>query len=145
MFLLRQQPPRSCSSKNIAKTSDSIAIRQQLLDNPDCAKLHNDDMFPIISRAWLSFHLAVLESIYIQTKKPPWFRQKEFVFSLGLYGHVALIGQLCRSCACVYHFSDLVYSIYNRVHILHRVLLDPFFDVLYSEENQTKKAFSSML
>ena len=41
-------------------------------------------------------------------------------------------------------FSDLVYSIHNRVHILHHVLLDPFFDVFYSEENQTKKAFDKL-
>ena len=80
----REQPPRSCRSRNTVKTSDS-AIGQHLLDNPDCAKLYNDDMFRIIVRARSSFHLAVLESIYIQTKKPPLCRQKEFVFSLGLH------------------------------------------------------------
>ena len=79
----REQPPRSFRSRNTVKTSDS-AIGQHLLDNPDCAKLYNDDMFRIIGRARSSFHLAVLESIYIQTKKPPLCRQKEFVFSLGL-------------------------------------------------------------
>ena len=78
----REQPPRSCRSRNIVKNSDS-AIGQHLLDNPDCAKLYNDDMFRIIGRARLPFHLAVFESIYIQTKKPPLCRQKEFVFSLG--------------------------------------------------------------
>ena len=80
----REQPPRSCRSRNTVKTSDS-AIGQHLLDNPDCAKLYNDDMFRIIGRARSSFHLAVLESIYIKTKKPPLCRQKEFVFSLGLH------------------------------------------------------------
>ena len=80
----REQPPRSCRSRNTVKTSDS-AIGQHLLDNPDCAKLYNDDMFRIIGIARLSFHLAVLESIYIKTKKPPLCRQKEFVFSLGLH------------------------------------------------------------
>ena len=79
----REQPPRSRRSRNTVKSSDS-AIGQHLLDNPDCAKLYNDDMFRIIGRARSSFHLAVLESIYIQTKKPPLCRQKEFVFSLGL-------------------------------------------------------------
>ena len=76
----REQPPRS---RNTVKTSDS-AIGQYLLNNQDCAKLYNDDMFQIIGRAQASFHLAVLESIYIQTKKPPLCRQKEFIFSLGL-------------------------------------------------------------
>ena len=66
----REQPTRSCRSRTTVKTSDS-AIGQHLLDNPDCAKLYNDDMFRIIGRARSSFHLAVLESIYIQMKKPP--------------------------------------------------------------------------
>ena len=101
-----EQPPRSCRSRNTVKTSE-FAIGQHLLDNPDCAKLNNDDMFRIIGRARSSFHLAVLESIYIQTKKPPLYRQKEFVFSLGLhweffFRHAALIGQLYRFCACVF-------------------------------------------
>ena len=60
------------------------AIGQHLLDNPDCAKLYNDDMFQIIGRARSSFHLAILGSIYIQTKKPPLCRQKEFVSLLEL-------------------------------------------------------------
>ena len=43
----------------------------------------------------------------MQTKKPPLCRQKEFVLSLGLqwyffFRHAALIGQLYRSCACVF-------------------------------------------
>ena len=66
----REQPPRSCRARNTVKTSDS-AIGQHLLVNPDCAKLYNDDMFRIIGRARSSFNLAALESIYIQTKKPP--------------------------------------------------------------------------
>ena len=79
----REQPPRSCRSRNTVKTSDSD-IGLHLLANPDCTKLYNDDIFWIIGRAWSSFHLAVLESIYIQTKKPTLGRQKEFVFCLGL-------------------------------------------------------------
>ena len=42
--------------KYINKTSDS-AIGQHLLDNPDCAKLYNDDKFWIIGRARSSFQL----------------------------------------------------------------------------------------
>ena len=56
-FPQREQPLRSCRSRNTVKTSDS-AIGQHLLDNPDCAKLYNDDMFRIIGRARSSFHLA---------------------------------------------------------------------------------------
>ena len=37
-------------SRNTVKTSNS-AIGQHLFDNPDCAKLYDDDMFWIIGRA----------------------------------------------------------------------------------------------
>ena len=80
----REEPPRACRSRNTVKTSDS-AIGQHLLDNPDCAKLYNDDMFRIIGRARSSFHLAVLESIYMQTKKPPLSKQRSPHFSLNSY------------------------------------------------------------
>ena len=80
----REQPPRSCKSKITTKTCDS-AIGQHLLENPDCAKNYNGDMFRIIGKVRSSFHLAVLESIYINTKKPLLCRQKEFVFTLGLH------------------------------------------------------------
>ena len=63
----REQPPRSCKTKITTKTCDS-AIGQHLLENLDCAKNYNCDMFWIIGKARLSFHLAVLESIYISTK-----------------------------------------------------------------------------
>ena len=80
----REQPPRSCRSKIKTKTCDS-AIVQHLLENPDCAKNYNGDMFRIIGKARSSFHLAVLESIYISTKKPLLCRQKEFLLTLGLH------------------------------------------------------------
>ena len=66
---LREQPPRSCKSIITTKTCNS-AIGQHLLENQDCSKNYNGDMFRIIGRARSSFHLAVLESIYISTKKP---------------------------------------------------------------------------
>ena len=80
----RERPPRSRKSKITTKTCDS-AIGQHLLENPDCAKYYNGDLFRIIGKARSSFHLAVLESIYISTKKPLLCRQKEFVFTLGLH------------------------------------------------------------
>ena len=80
----REQPSRSCKTKITTKTCDS-AIGQHLLENPDCANNYNCDMFRIIGKARSSFHLAVLESIYISSKKPLLCRQKEFVFTLGLH------------------------------------------------------------
>ena len=72
------------------------AIGQHLLENPECAKMYNDDKFRIIGQARSSFHLGVLESVYIKTQNPVLCRQKEFVFPLGLFnqekGDSALIG-----------------------------------------------------
>ena len=101
----RERPPRSCKSKITTKTCDS-AIGQHLLENPDCAKNYNGDMFRIIGKSRSSFHLAVLESIYISTKK----------HSIGntLNRQVALIGQPIQSCARV---SDWPISIHNWVCI----------------------------
>ena len=60
-------------------------IGQHLLENPECAKMYNDDKFRIIGQARSSFHLGVLESVYIKTQNPVLCRQKEIVFSLGLF------------------------------------------------------------
>ena len=80
----REQPPRSCKTPNAQNKYDS-AIGQHLLENPECAKMYNDDKFRIIGQARSSFHLGVLESVYIKTQNPVLCRQKEFVFSLGLF------------------------------------------------------------
>ena len=39
----------------------------------------------IIEQARSSFHLSVLESVCVKTQNPVLCRQKEFVFSLGLF------------------------------------------------------------
>ena len=61
------------------------AIGQHLIANPECAKTYTDDNFRIIGQARSSFHLSVLESVYVKTQNPVLCRQKEFVFSLGLF------------------------------------------------------------
>ena len=61
------------------------AIGQHLITNPECAKTYTDDNFRMIEEVRSSFHLNVLESVYIKTQKPVFCRQKEFVFSLGLF------------------------------------------------------------
>ena len=58
---------------------------QHHLTNPECAKTYTDDNFRIIGQARSSFHLGVLESVYIKTQNPVLCKQKEFVFSLGLF------------------------------------------------------------
>ena len=82
--ITREQPPRMCKNSNSKMKSDS-AIGQHLLTNPECAKTYTDDNFWIIGQARLSFHLGVLESVYIKTQSPVLCKQKEFVFSLGVF------------------------------------------------------------
>ena len=48
-------------------------------------KMCTDDNFLIIGEAKSSFHLSVLESVYIKIQIPVLCKQKEFVFSLGLF------------------------------------------------------------
>ena len=82
--IIREQPPRMCKSSNSKMKSDS-AIGQHLIKNPECAKTYSDDNFRIIGQARSSFHLSVLESIYIKTQNPVLCKQKELIFSLGLF------------------------------------------------------------
>ena len=65
----REQPPRGCKTRNAQNKCDS-AIGQHLLENPECAKMYNDDKFRIIRQARSSFHLGVLESVYIKSRNP---------------------------------------------------------------------------
>ena len=80
----REQPSRSCKTKITTKTCDS-AIGQHLLGTEIVQKTIMENLFRIIGKALSLFHLALLESIYISTKKPLLYRQKEFVFTLGLH------------------------------------------------------------
>ena len=63
---------------------DSV-IGQHLIKNPECAKAYTDDNFRIIGPARSSFHLSALESVYINTQHPVLCKQKELIFSLGLF------------------------------------------------------------
>ena len=55
--------------------SDS-AIGQHVITNRECAKTYTDDNCRIIGQARSSFHLCVLESVYIKTQKPALCKQK---------------------------------------------------------------------
>ena len=78
------QPPRLCKNNNSKITCES-AIGQHLLTNPECAKTYTDDNFRIIGQGRSSFHLGVLESVYIKTQNPVLCKQKDFIFSLGIF------------------------------------------------------------
>ena len=78
---MREQPPRMCKNPNPKMKCDS-AIGQHLIKNPGCTKTYRDDNFRIIVQARLSFHLSVLESVYIQTQNPALCKQKDIIFFL---------------------------------------------------------------
>ena len=71
-------------NSNSKMKSDS-AIGQHFIKNPECAKTYSDDNFRIIGQARSSVHLSVLESVYIKTQNSVLCKQKEFIFSLGLF------------------------------------------------------------
>ena len=62
--IIREQPPHMCRNSNFKMTSDS-SIGHLLIKNPECLKTYSDDNFQIIGQARSSFHLSVLESVYI--------------------------------------------------------------------------------
>ena len=63
--------------------SDS-AIGQHLITNSESAKTYTDGNFRIIRQARSSFHLGVLELVYIKTQNPVLCKQR-VRFSLGLF------------------------------------------------------------
>ena len=83
-ILKRSLPSRACKSSTLTQTCDS-AIGLHLLLNASCAKHYHQDRFRILARGRSSFHLSILESIFIKTSNPDLCRQKEFVYCLKIY------------------------------------------------------------
>ena len=73
-----------CKNSSSNMKSDST-IGQHFITNPECAKTYKDDSFRIIGQARSSFDSGVLESVYIKTQNAALCKEKEFVFSLGLF------------------------------------------------------------
>ena len=93
---VREQPPRLCKN-NSSKINCGSAIGQHLLTNPECAKTYTDDNFRIIRQARSSFHLNVLESVYIKTQSPVLCKQKDFIVSIGIFKQTMVIGLIGHS------------------------------------------------
>ena len=72
---VREQPPRLCKNKNAKITCES-AIGQHPITNPECTKIYTDDNFRNIGQARSSFHVSVLESVYMKTQNPVLCREK---------------------------------------------------------------------
>ena len=86
-----EQPPRLYKNNN-SKIDCESAIGQHLLTNPERAKTYTDDNFRIIGQERSSIHLSVLESVYIKTQNPVLCKQKDFIFSLGIFKQTMVIG-----------------------------------------------------
>ena len=66
---MREQPPRICKN-SISKTKCDSAIRQHLIQNPECDKTYTDDNFRVIGQTRSFFHSSVLESVCIKILNP---------------------------------------------------------------------------
>jgi hypothetical protein len=72
-------------TKSKPKANYFTAIGSHLLDNPTCAQHYSDRMFKILARGRNQFHLKILESLFIRTKKPVLCRQKQYVYKTRLF------------------------------------------------------------
>ena len=72
-------------SSHLVYVKATTAIGKNLIANPEYAKTYIDGNFRITGQARSSFHLRVLESVYIKTQSLVLSAQTEFVFSLGLF------------------------------------------------------------
>ena len=80
----RSQPHRSCKRKDTIPDCDS-AIGQHLLENDQCTLNCDNKRFSILATAGSSFHLNLLEAVYVKTRRPVLCKQKEFVYTLKLF------------------------------------------------------------
>jgi len=60
-------------------------IANHIYCNVDCVNVYSDDCFSPLSRGRSSFHLDVLESIYVKTLKPSLCTQKTNIVELHLF------------------------------------------------------------
>ena len=70
---------------DITDTDMKTAIGEHLKDNKVCALKYQDSMFTFIARGRNDLHLKILESLFIQTKRPVLCRKKEDVYSSKLF------------------------------------------------------------
>ena len=80
----RSQPHRSCNRTDNKSGCDS-ANGQHLLANDQFALNFDNKRFSILATARSSFHLNLLQTAYIKTRRPVLCRQKEFVYTPKLF------------------------------------------------------------
>ena len=66
----------------------SSAIANHLIQNTECGKNFEKQMFTILCHGRSHFHLQALEALNISLRKPPLCQQKKFVHSMILFKHL---------------------------------------------------------
>ena len=69
---------------DVKPKGEQSSIHQHLLNNPVCAENYLDNRFEILSRARNTYHLSVLESLFIRSREPKICKQRDF-YNLKLY------------------------------------------------------------
>ena len=60
--------------------NNTYSIAEHLINNRDCDSPYSAELFTILSRSHLDFHLKVFETIHILTNKPSLCKQRECLF-----------------------------------------------------------------
>ena len=63
---------------DVKSKGEQSSIHEHLLNNPVCAEKYLDSRLKILSRAKITFHLSVLELLFIRTCEPKICKQTDF-------------------------------------------------------------------
>ena len=63
---------------DVKPKGEQSSIHEHLLNNPICAENYLDSRFEILSKARNTYHLSVLEPLFIRTREPKVCKQRDF-------------------------------------------------------------------
>ena len=69
---------RFISNDDVKPKGEQSSIHEHLLNYPICAKNYLDSRFKILPRARNTYHLLLLESLFIRTREPKIFKKRDF-------------------------------------------------------------------
>ena len=118
---------------DVKQKGEQSLILEHLLNNPSCAENYPDSRFEILSRARNSYHLSVLESLFIRTRKWKQCKQRDF-YNLKLYKQriLVLLLQFFFFCFVLLNLASSKISTIFNVLVLKFCLKDKFKPAKYS-------------
>ena len=122
---------------NHPKMNCDSAIGQHLITNPKCAITYTYDSSRITGKASSSFHLIVLESVYIKTETQSCINKKSSFSHLGSSSKQVLIGYSKGRLDALFVISCVSTSGY-----IFRFTFLSLSNFSYSDECRMKTAFS---